>query len=573
MLHFLRKQPLSPKIYLHCASKIHQYMIFDERKIHRYLIGAILLVQFISLFVDIMDIDASQYASISLEMLKGDSWLQIKHRHLNYLDKPPLLFWLSAMSFKLFGVSNFTYKLPSFLFALLGMYSTYRLTKIYYGQRAGRLAAIILGSSQALFSIIVDVRTDTLLLGSVIFSIWQLTAYIRRHSFKNLLWGFIGISLAMLAKGPIGIMVPVLALGTDLVLRQKWKDIFKWQWLVGLLIVGLMLLPMSYGLYEQFDSNPAAEVNGKTGVSGLYFYFWEQSFGRLTGENVWSNNTGPFYFVHTSLWAFLPWTIMLIMALYNRIRSFFGASREKYTEYISVAGFILPFIALSLSKYKLPHYIYVVYPLAAMMTAAYLDKIDTKSEKIILQIQKFILFGLWILAFILLFYIFTPTNILVAIFALGILGMMIWLMVKLPPKNVLIIATAMTGLGVNLILNGQAYPRLLTYQSTSQVGKWLRQHPKELKQFATYRTHMHAIDFYSRTIVNSRSDFRELTPKDQYIYTDEQGVKDLEVHQIPFVVMKTYQDFAVTRLTIRFLNPKTRDEAVGRRFLVRVYWE
>lgn len=549
-------------------------MVLDERKIHRYLIFSIIIVHIIGLFVDIMDVDAAQYASIALEMIKNGDWLQVQHRHAPYLDKPPLLFWLSAISFKAFGVSNFTYKLPSFIFAMIGLYSTFQLTKIYYGQRAARIAAIILGTAQGFFSLTLDVRTDTLLLGAVIFSIWQLVEYINNHQFKNLVLGFVGISLAMLAKGPIGIMVPVLAIGTDLVLRQKWTDIFKWQWLIGLLIVGLMLAPMTYGLYTQFDQQPNVMVNDKTHVSGVYFFYWEQSFGRLTGENVWSNNTGPLYFVHTMLWAFLPWIVILILALIDRIRftPIFSA-RKKYPEYISIAGFILPFIALSLSKYKLPHYIYVIFPLGAMLAAAYYSKITQKTQNILYKIQIFLLFTLWILAFLLLFYIFTPANILVATISLILLATTVWSILKLSQNKALIIATALAALGANFVLSSHAYPKLLSYQSTSVVGKWLKAHPDELAQFSSFQAHMHAVDFYSGEIVEIKRKTSQLSPDDRFLYIDEDGLAKLKKANIPYVVLKEYQDFNVTRLTLTFLNPKTRNNATRKRFLIAIYPE
>ena len=56
------------------------------------------------IFIDIMEIDAAQYASISQEMLQTGDYLQVHHRHADYLDKPPLLFWLTSFSFKLLMV-------------------------------------------------------------------------------------------------------------------------------------------------------------------------------------------------------------------------------------------------------------------------------------------------------------------------------------------------------------------------------------------------------------------------------------------------------------------------------------
>ena len=66
--------------------------------------------------IPLMDIDASQYASISREMLERNSFLQVFDLGKDYLDKPPMLFWLSALSMKIFGVYDWAYRIPSLIF-------------------------------------------------------------------------------------------------------------------------------------------------------------------------------------------------------------------------------------------------------------------------------------------------------------------------------------------------------------------------------------------------------------------------------------------------------------------------
>ena len=75
------------------------------------------LVYFTAIRVDVMDVDAAQYAEISREMNQTHQFLQVYDRGDDYLDKPPFLFWISALSMNIFGTGNFGYKLPSILFA------------------------------------------------------------------------------------------------------------------------------------------------------------------------------------------------------------------------------------------------------------------------------------------------------------------------------------------------------------------------------------------------------------------------------------------------------------------------
>ncbi|MCX6337650.1 MAG: glycosyltransferase family 39 protein, partial [Bacteroidetes bacterium] len=140
--------------------------------ISKRLFYSILFLSFITcltgmILIPLMDIDAAQYASISREMLERKSYLQFYDIGADYLDKPPMLFWLSALSLKLFGIHDWAYRLPSFGFAILAVYATYQFTLLYYNKTTAQLAAIVLATSQALFLITHDVRCDTMLMGWV----------------------------------------------------------------------------------------------------------------------------------------------------------------------------------------------------------------------------------------------------------------------------------------------------------------------------------------------------------------------------------------------------------------------
>ena len=124
--------------------------------------------------VDMMDIDATQYAEMSREMAESGSYLQLYDRGIDYLDKPPMLFWVSSLSMKVFGYNNFGYKLPSVLFALLAIYAVYRLTRLLYNDNTACMAALILGACQGMYLMTNDVRTDTILMSCVITALWMI---------------------------------------------------------------------------------------------------------------------------------------------------------------------------------------------------------------------------------------------------------------------------------------------------------------------------------------------------------------------------------------------------------------
>lgn len=540
-----------------------------SRVLYWSLFGLATIVYLFGLFVDIMDVDAAQYASISREMLETKQYLQVHHRYGDYLDKPPLLFWLSALSYSIFGVSTWAYKLPSFLFTLLGTYSTFRLGQMLYNRATGIVAALVIYTCAAFFIFNNDVRTDSLLANCVIFSIWQLYAYLERPRWLNLFLAALGLAGAMLAKGPIGLMVPVLALAPQLVLKKEWKKLFRWQWLILFGIVALLLAPMVWGLYRQY------------GGDGPYFFFWKQSFGRITGENEWRNDSSFFFLWHTFLWAFFPWAFFFAFYFFKDLvalwRNRFIPTHSQ--EIITFTGVLLPFLALCSSKYQLPHYIFVFFPLAAILTARYLLRlVESATHQTSLRnftlLQFFFSCLLWIGIGLVLCYIFPTTNytLMTALFAL--LVIVLWIFFR--QKNTfyrLFLPCTISVIATILMMNTVFYPQLLRYQSGSMAARIVQQQRQPGDQLLTFKGNAHSFDFYvngiARFVTNADS-LKQITQNQHgWIYTAEEGFHILQ--EAGFKAEKVYpvKHFAVAWLSIPFLLPQTRESKVDSCYLMR----
>lgn len=538
---------------------------------------AVVGVYLIGMFVDLMESDAAQYASMSLEMVRTGNYLEIYHRGADYIDKPPLIFWTTALSFKLFGVSNFAYKLPSVLFTLLGLLSTYHFTRMHYGKLPGFVATLVLASCHAWFLINQDVRTDTILAACTIFSIWQLALFERKNSLTNLVLASIGIAGAMLTKGPIGLMVPALALATDLVLKRKWSAFFRWQWLLAGVIVLACLAPMLYGLWHQFDASGGKKTYNGFIDSGIKFYFWTQSFGRLTGESSWQNNTGSFFFVHTFLWAFLPWSLLSVIAIGRRI---WEISRKGFAitpahEGFTLGGILLPFIAFSLSRYKLPHYIFVLFPLVSVLTGAFIADLATGRNRYFNTfrvIQAVIALLLIVLTGIVAIYFFPISTLWPALTALVGVGLVLYTtFYSRTHVRQLLLPSLFAIITLNFVFNSHFYPELLKFESGNIAGRIARSLGIPL---VGYPNIPYAIDFYYRDIVpvlNDPSDIKTFLPdSDILVYTDEKGLSDLQQQNIVILSDSVLDHYHVSTLSSRFLLPGKRTSALKRVHLLRV---
>src|SRR6185436_13464344 len=120
---------------------------FLPARVYYFLYILLGLVYVSGLFVPLMDNDSAHHAIIALRMHLTGDYVSLYDYSQDYLDKPHLHFWLSAFSYKIFGVTSFAYKFPSFLFTILGIYSVYRLGKTLYNKEVGKLAALLIASS------------------------------------------------------------------------------------------------------------------------------------------------------------------------------------------------------------------------------------------------------------------------------------------------------------------------------------------------------------------------------------------------------------------------------------------
>ncbi len=546
---------------------------------NKYLLAftGIAIVYTCNLFIDIMDVDASDLAVVAQEMYKRSEFLQLFRRGEDYLDKPPMVMWTACLSYMIFGIKTFAYKLPAVLIVILGIYSTYKFCLLYYHKQIAILAALILASCQAVFLITNDIRTDGMLMGFICFSVWQTACYLKQQKLSGLILGSIGVACALMTKGPIGLVIPVFGLFADLLLKKKWKALFDVKWLLGIFIVVILLLPMCYGLYTQFDMHPEKTVYNLQSPSGLKFFFWTQSFGRITGDIYWNNHAPVYFFILSMLWDFQPWVLFFFGAIgwkaYQLIKIRF--SPDANVEYISFWGFVLPFLALSLSRYKLPHYIFPLMPFAAIMTAEFMYFLSG-TYKVLFRRLQLTHFGFMQLFPIILavgfsqFFKPDPITLLVSLF--GWIGAW-WIFVRQNDSiQKTLFSTLAIAISFNFCLSYYFYPSILRYQSYSNAGKYINTHfPATDKLYCFEHRGGLSLDFYSRRLASDVDSTGLLNaPAGSIVVTDSQGLRKINL-QFPnqFRVHDSFPDYHITTLSWRFLNKTSRPQCLQQLYVIQ----
>ena len=533
-----------------------------------YIVLCIIIYILGSLFIPLMEIDSVQYANISREMLQNKSFLQIFDQGKDYLDKPPMLFWLSSLSMYFFGINDFAFRLPSILMAILAIYSTYKFTLLYYSNEIAILAALVLASTQAMFLITHDVRTDTMLMAWVILAIWQFAIWLNNRKWHSLIIAFSAVAFGMMTKGPIALMVPIFSFAPHMLIHRNFKMLFRWEYLVGLIIIIILLIPMDIGLYQQFDLHPEKVMYEKTGTSGIRFFYWTQSFGRITGESVWHENDDFFFLFQNLLWGFLPWTLFLISGLISEctriIRTKFIVNKNE--EWIVLPGFLITYTALGISNYQLPHYIYVVLPFTAIIAAKSLYSLVINWENkffknVINGINIFIY--ILVLAILLVLLLFTfNTNIYFVIASLSVMSIsfLILMLKKIGAIPKVIQFALFTIITTNLLLTIFFYPTLLEFQLGNAVTKVIRQKNIDKTKFYLYQVYYErSLDFYSNHSFQQVESLNSLKSNDYVLVKNELINQELLTN---FNKIEQVSTFHVSTLNAEFLNPKTRESVL-----------
>ncbi|MGB5273228.1 MAG: glycosyltransferase family 39 protein [Flavobacteriaceae bacterium] len=543
-----------------------------------FLLSLVFLVYLAGMFATLFENDSAQFAVMAMRMVQENDFLSLFKGPEEYLDKPHLHYWLAALAYKIFGLHDWAYRIPALLATLMGAYSCYGLGKLLYDRDTGKLAALIFMTSQTIILSVIDVRTDAVLTGFAILAIWQLAAYIETKNLKHVILGAFAAGMAFSTKGQIALLVVGFPIICHLYFTRKWQRLFDWRVLVAVLIFAVSIAPMLYAYYHQFDLHPEKIIRGRGERSGLFFIFWEQSFERMSGEGIGKNSSDYFFFFHTFLWVFLPWTVLGLAAYLSRAKQLIRL-RFHYrpgSELLTFGGITLIFVVISFAQFKLPHYLNIVMPLFSVLTASYLNGLyqasRSKTIKLMLGIQYFILGVIFIAVSFVVFFVFKlerPIDYL-WMFLLGSLAIYYCLKREAYFPRIITVA-AISAIALNAVLNAHFYPALLKYQAGSEMA--MRIAKEEIPVDKIYKLserYTWSMDFYNQrpVIISSIEEIKDLN--DIWVYLTDDELNELRDLGFDWDRQFTEEDFRITRLQAKFLDPSTRIRVLNKMHLIHI---
>lgn len=352
--------------------KIKQFYSDSPERFYLILLG---LLSFIFLFVGmgaypLVDVDETRYAVMSRDLLHHN-WNFLMLNGVPFIEKPPLYFWITAFSIKLFGFHEYAIRLPMSILATLTVFFTYYIGKKIKTPKFGFYTATIMMANVFFIMLtrvaIIDMVFTALLTWTIYFGL--LTEFVKDNN-KKWCWTafYLCMSFAFLAKGLLAIVFPCAIIGIHRIINKSVKEIFKPQYfLSGLVLFLLINLPWHLAMYKEY------------GFEFIWVYFILHHFERLVNADA-LGKTRPFlYFIPVFFVGFLPWSLHFIGAIVDFFKK--KMFKDKYVLFFAIY-FIIIFGLFSAASGKLPTYVLPAVPPAAFLTAYFIYAKDSKWLKI-----------------------------------------------------------------------------------------------------------------------------------------------------------------------------------------------
>ena len=263
--------------------------------------------------------DEPREADIAWRMSLQRDWALPQLASQPFLEKPPLSYWMSAESMRLFGPSVRAARAPNVLYAAITAISMGTLAFVMDGAAAAVVAALVAGTAITAFRVTVWLAPDACLLAGCAVSL--LGAYLGYTAApgRRKLWGYLlmhaGAAIGFMAKSAPGWLVPGLALLTLIAWERRWSELRRAELYAGFILEAIVIGPWIY-----------AVARTAHGDESLRVLFWYNLAGRFTHiaapaayqYSVAHRNSPGKYFLELPVYL-LPWTALAAAAAWRAL--------------------------------------------------------------------------------------------------------------------------------------------------------------------------------------------------------------------------------------------------------------
>ncbi|MDR3693058.1 glycosyltransferase family 39 protein [Mucilaginibacter sp.] len=535
-----------------------------------------LAVNFAGINVHFFTDDPGLYASIAKNLIYKKQFFELFTYNRDWLDKPHFPFWMVFFSFKLFGISEWAYRLPGLIFFMIGLVYTWLFTKKFYGWETAAVAVLILATALNTILGNTDLRAEPYLMGLIIGSIYHIAGLQQRFKVKHLLLAALFTAFAIMTKGIFVITAIYGALLGQLILQKKFKTIFQIKWLLLFLLTFVFTLPEFYALYIQFDLHPEKVVFGRQHVSGIRWFLWDSQFGRFVNTGPINRKTSGsiFFYGHTLLWAFAPWGLLFYYAVFEKIKAIYN--KKVLPEYYAISGGVLLLLLFSFSRFQLPFYTNAIFPLFAIVTAPVcLGELSKSGTKFRLIVQWLFIILLPV-AVITLNKLLSPVNnfyIITEVLLFTIIAVLIVIKISEANKKTFLLS-CVAALFAGLYVNTVFYNEIIPYKGQIAAAEYVNQPGFEDLHVYVLNAENNLFQFYCKKPVSlvPIEQFNSFKPGHASAFYVNQPTMDylLQTHA-HFKVIRIFTDYPRENILPAFINANTRYTVLVKVYLISKY--
>lgn len=308
----------------------------------------------------------ARYAEIGREMLASHDWLHPRLLGIGHFHKPPLTYWLTAVGLVLAGPTALGVRLLPVLAVLAQVLLVYGIGRLFFdGDRArARTAAIIYGTLPVVLISAFNVTTDAYLA-----TLELAAAYgILRHYHDGRWWGlylfWLGLGLAFLTKGPVGFVLPLMAVTGHYLRREQARRPFSWHHALG----GALFVAVGLSWYLLLvRENPAF----------LRYFVVGHTIDRFASAEAFGRAKPWWFYLVLAPAASLPWSVLLVV----RAGRTGWAALPQLWRNVLLLWVLVPLVFFSLSQSKLLLYVLPMFPGVALLTAYYLHELPEAAAR------------------------------------------------------------------------------------------------------------------------------------------------------------------------------------------------
>jgi len=316
----------------------------------------------------VIDYDEGYYSQAAQQMFERRDWVTPYANGVRFLEKPPLMYWLTLASFRIFGVNEFALRLPTALGVIALVWVVMLIARRASGEQTATIAGLGAAFSAGTYLFTRETLHDIWL---VLFVTLAMYAFLEwyldpRHPLRPALVFYAALAGAVMCKGLVGIAFPVGIVAVFFLLAREWP---KWRTLhvlPGSLLFLLLAVPWHW----------LAAIRNQ---GFLHYFFVTEQFMRFVGKHdppvLWSVPLLTFWAL-ILVW-FFPWTVFLPAALAEIRKPADSGQHTLLRLALAWMGVILGFYSIS---GRLEHYAFPLLPALSLLAAIALSRTEEDKE-------------------------------------------------------------------------------------------------------------------------------------------------------------------------------------------------